>query len=120
MSDAPYVNIDLDGKKKLRYRHNDMADMEVMTGKGFGELMSGTQFHGVRTVLHFGLRWMDQKMTPAKAGDLIQDHWIAKGKSLADLADVILDAMEAGGIIPARPKKEDETDPNANPEPATA
>jgi hypothetical protein len=117
---APYVNIELDGKKKLRYRHNDMADLEVMTGKSFGELLTGSQFHGLRVVLHFGLKWNETKMSPAIAGDLIQDHWIAKGKKLEELAAVILDALRAGGLLPAAPTVvEDEGDSGNAPPDAT-
>jgi hypothetical protein len=123
VSDAPYVNIELDGKKKLRYRHNDLADLEVMTGKSFREVLQGTQFHGIRTLLMFGLRWLDPKMSLSKSGDLIQDHWIAKGKTLDQLADVISEALVAGGMLPPealKPKAPTEDDEgNAQPEAAT-
>lgn len=97
---APYVNIELGGKKKLRYRHNDIADLEQQTGKTFQEFIVSMQFNGIRLMLHYGLRWMTElKMTPQKAGDLIQDHWISDGKTLDQLADVITEALKAGGII---------------------
>ena len=117
---APYVNIELDEKRKLRYRHNDLADLEERTGKGAGELIAAQQFHGYRLLLAFGLRWNDPKITAAKAGDLIQDHWIAKGKTLSELDDVITSALHAGGIFaPKKPKVEDEGDEgNAPPEAA--
>jgi hypothetical protein len=121
---APYVNIDIglmeDGhKRKLRYRHNDMADLEVLTGKRFDELLSGSQFHGIRVLLFYGLRWQEPKMSISKAGDLIQDEWIAKGKTLDEMADVVLSALEAGGIIKPRTPKVEDDEGNAQPEAVT-
>lgn len=113
---APYVNIDLDEKRKLRYRHNDMADIEVATSKGIGELLTAAQFHGYRVLLHYGLRWNDAKMTPNKAGDLIQDDWIAKGKTLEELSDVITSALEAGGILKPKKLKVEDDEGNEPPE----
>lgn len=103
-----WVDIVLDEPRKLRYRHNDIADMEQATGKGFHELLTGMQFHGARTLLSYGLRWMDRTMTPAKAGDLIQDHWIQQGKTLDDLADALLLALEAGGLMQKRKQEGNE------------
>lgn len=111
---APYVNIELDEKRKLQFRHNDMADIEQLTGKGLGELLQSTQFHGIRVVLAHGLRFMDPKMNATKAGDLIQDHWIAKGKTLDQLADVIESALVAGGIMPAKAKDKTDLEPSAD------
>lgn len=120
MSEAPYVNIELDGKKKLRYRHNDIADIEVFTNKDFRELLQTTQFQGIRVLLSFGLRWLDPKMNLSKAGDLIQDHWIGQGKTLDELADVIESALVAGGVLkPKKPKVDEADEGNASPEVAT-
>lgn len=122
---APYVNIDIglmeDGhKRKLRYRHNDMADLEVLTGKRFDDLLIDTQFHSVRVLLFYGLRWQEPKMSISKAGDLIQDEWVAKGKNFDELSDVILEALEAGGILkPRKPKVKDDDEGNEQPEAVT-
>ncbi len=109
-----WVDIDLDSIRKLRYQHNDIADMEQSTGKSFRELLTVTQFHGARTLLAYGLRWMDRTMTPTKAGALIQEHWIDKGKTLDDLAIVIEEALMVAGVLP-RPKTA-VTEGNAQPE----
>lgn len=125
---ADYVNIDLgkrdDGSKwKLRYTHNDIADLEQLTGKAFQDVLTGQHFHGSRLMLAFGLRWIDSKMNQTKAGKLIQEQWLAKGKSLDELADVIKEALEAGHIIkPLTPKVdtegEEDGEGNAPPEAA--
>jgi hypothetical protein len=111
---APWVDIDLDEPRKLRFQHNDIADLEVATGKGIQDLLATTQFHGARVVLSYGLRWMAPKMTPQQAGVLIQKYWIEKGKTLDELADVIEAALIAGGIMP--PKKEESAEGEAQPE----
>jgi len=112
-----WVDIVLDKPRKLRYRHNDIADMEQATGRGFQDLLVGMQFHGARTLLSYGLRWMDRTMTPVKAGDLIQDHWIETGHTLDDLADVLLEALESGGLTQKKAAVVDEG--NAQPEAVT-
>ena len=104
----PYVLIDLDRPRKLRYRHNDLADLEVVSGKGLGELMSGQSFHGVRLLLQFGLRWQDSKMTLTKAGDCAQ-AWLDKGLGLDALIDKILDALRVSGFIKDAPGAQNET-----------
>ncbi len=114
---APWIDIDLDEIRKVRYQHNDAADIEVFTGKGIGELISTTQFHAARVLLAFGLRWMDRKMTPQRAGELIQKHWIEKGKTLDELADVLMEALIAGGIM-QRPKGDGDSEGNEQPEAA--
>lgn len=116
---APYVNIELDEKRKLRYRHNEMADMEQLTGKDVGQLLYSQKFHGLRVMLAFGLRWMEPKITPTKAGDLIQDHWIAKGKTLEDLVDVLEAALIAGGLMQAKKPKPEDDEGNEQPEAET-
>ena len=96
----PYVLIDLDKPRKLRFRHNDLADLEVQSGKGLAELMSGMSFHGIRLLLLYGLRWQDQKMTVSKAGDLAQ-AWLDKGLGIEALVEKLLDALRASGFIKA-------------------
>jgi hypothetical protein len=95
---TPYVPIELDKHRQIRFRHNDLADLEVQSGKGVGELMSGQTFHGLRLLLCYGLRWRDHKMTPTKAGDLIQG-WIDDGGTFEDLTEKVLDALRLSGYL---------------------
>ena len=99
---APWIDIDLDKPRKLRYRHNDLADLEQTSGKGIGDLMSahGQTFHGIRLLLAYGLRWSDPKMTPTIAGTLI-DGWMQAGNTLDALNDKITDALKASGYLKA-------------------
>jgi hypothetical protein len=115
---APWIDIELDELRKIRFQHNDAADIEVYAGKGIGELLEKTQFHGARVLLAYGLRWRDHKITPKTAGDLIQKYWIEKGKTLDELADVLMEALIAGGIA-QRPKAAEGAEGNAPPEAAT-
>lgn len=94
-----WVDIDLDKPRKLRFQYNDVVDIENAIGKGFFQLINSLHFVEVRALLAYGLRWMDQSMTPVKAGQLIQEHWIGKGKPLTDLAKVLVSALRAGGML---------------------
>lgn len=95
---SQYVHIELDRHRRIRFRHNDLADLEVASGKGVGELMSGQSFHGIRMLLAYGLRWDDNKMTPTKAGQLI-DGYMEQGGTLEEVVDKILDAMRGSGYL---------------------
>lgn len=115
----PYVHIDLDKPRKLRFRHNDLADLEVTSGKGIAELMSGMSFHGIRLLLCYGLRWQDAKMTPSKAGELAQ-AWIEKGLGVEQLVEKILDALRASGFLKANDGDEPAEDAEGNGSPDAA
>ncbi len=122
---SPYVNIDLgknaDGeRRKLRYRHNDIGDMEQFTGKSIPELLMSSEFHGLRVLLFYGLRWQESKMSISKAGDLIQDEWIEKGHTREELLDVIKSAMEAGKILKPLPKPSDSDEDDEGNDPPEA
>lgn len=94
----PYIEIELDKTRRLRFRHNDLADLEVASGKGLAELMGGMSFQAIRMLLSYGLRWKDTQMTPFRAGDLI-DVWIENGGTLESLTEKILDALRASGFL---------------------
>lgn len=101
----PYVHIELDKPRKLRFRSNDLADLEERTGRGVNDLASTTRVNAVRLLLCYGLRWQDkpnEKMTPAKAGDLI-DVWIANGGKFKDIEEKLLEALRAAGFSEAPP-----------------
>ncbi len=107
-----WVDIELDKVRKIRFQHNDCADIEQATGKSFAELLNGSQFHGTRLLLAYGLRWMDRTMTPQRAGQLIQEHWIDKGKTFDDLGAVLIEALQASGMLPKQ-----DTPPEGNEQP---
>lgn len=116
----PYVHIELDRPRKLRFRHNDLADLEMQSGKGLSELMTSMSMHGIRLLLCYGLRWQDkpnEKMTPTKAGELI-DAWMANGKTFAELTQKMLDGLRASGYLDDEPADEAATEGNESPEAA--
>lgn len=102
----PYVSIDLDKPRKLRFRHNDLADLEVESAKGIGDLMQTMTLHAMRSLLRYGLRWQDRTITAQQAGDLI-DVWIDNGGTFASITEKILEALKTSGFI------QDNTEGNA-------
>lgn len=118
----PYIYLDLDKRRRLRFRHNDIADMEVFSHMNFGELLQKQEFHGVRVLLSYGLRWEEKRgMTPQQAGDLIQDHWFSQGHTLDELAPYIEDALRVAGILRDGKKAElaiEDDEGNAQPDAA--
>lgn len=110
-----------DAIRKIRFRHNDLADLEQATSKGLQQLMA-MSFYGLRTVLFYGLKWRDAKLTTTDVGNLIQDQWLADGKTLDDLADYVEEALIRAGIMPedkrTRAKREEFDEGNASPDAA--
>ncbi len=96
-----YVEVDLDDKpRKLRYRYNDVADVEEKAGLGIGAMFSEdrTGFHSIRLLIWGGLKWADRGLTVHRAGDLIQTY-LDRGGELNKLMEKVRQALERGGIM---------------------
>lgn len=105
-----FVRIDLDQRRKLRYKHKDLRDVVKESGKSIGELFMDP-FGGWPYLLLFGLRWQDLKLNLDKASEFI-DLWVethADEKTPMDsLGQKLLDALNASGFV--RIKSEGELD----------
>ncbi len=103
-----YVEIPLDKARKVKYSINAMREIEQTFGGGFNVLFNDETmgYDHITTLLFFGLKHGDETNikaipTVAKLGDVLQKHWFDAGKGdLADIVNIIVEAMKAGGIIP--------------------
>jgi hypothetical protein len=112
---ADVVYLTIDKPRKLIFRHKDIRDAVIASGKQITELF-GDPFVGWPYLLQAGLRFQDPKFTLDKASELI-DLWVDKHKAddqpLAGLSDKLQEALEASNFI--KIKKMDDGDDPTNP-----
>jgi hypothetical protein len=120
----PFVRIELDIRRKLRFKHKDLRDVVKDSGKSIGELFTDP-FVGWPYLLLYGLRWQDLKLSLDKCSEFI-DGWIdthSDEKTPMDsLGQTLLDALNASGFVRIRPEGELDEAPsegNAKPEAAS-
>lgn len=71
----PYVTVELDKPRRLRYGINALCMIEDMLGKPLTKLDTDRMsIKDIRTVLYCGLAGDDKDLTPEKVGDLIDEH----------------------------------------------
>lgn len=103
-----YVEIPLDKPRKVRYSVNAMREIEQTFGGGFNVLFNEDSmgYDHITTLLFIGLKHGDPNNVKAipsvsKLADVLQKHWFDAGKGdLADIVNIIVSGMKAGGIIP--------------------
>jgi hypothetical protein len=124
MPREPFIRIELDQPRKLRFKHRDLRDAVTASGKSIGELYSDA-FGGWPYLLLYGLRWQDLGLTLDKCSDFI-DTWVdaraATEKTPLDaMGKLLLDALNATGFvrIEAEGKLGDGAEGNAKPEALT-
>lgn len=107
-----FVPLQLDLKRKLRFRHRDLRDAVTQSGKSIGDLFLDP-FGGWPHLLLYGLRWQDMKLTLDKCSDFI-DGWMESHAEeetpLDSLRDKLLDALNKSGFIRIQ-----QFDPDADP-----
>jgi hypothetical protein len=69
----PYVIIELDKPRKLRFSINQLVEIEEHLGKNIMELFRSGNLglKELRTILWIGLKWEDPRLTIQKAGELM-------------------------------------------------
>ena len=92
------IPIELDKHRALRFQGPDLADMEQNLGTGMLTLLNERPFFAVKMLLHYGLKWEDRKMTPTRAGELMQ-LWMDNGGSFEDLTQLVSDALKLSGYV---------------------
>ncbi len=102
-----HVEIPLDRPRKMRYTINSMRALEETFGTGlqgiFNENMGLNQIvHLIYIGLKFGggLEENSKEDNPFFVGDLLQEHFLDKGKELKELMDYALDALRRANLIP--------------------
>lgn len=93
----PYVHIDLDKPRKIRFAHKHLRDVVKQTGKNIIELLDDP-FYGWSWLLWAGLRYQDPKLTPDHASDFI-DQWVEKGQPFDGIGKKLIEALEAAGFV---------------------
>ena len=88
----PFVLVNLDKPRKLRYTTNALVMLEESLGKPIGEIMNNFAnglygFKDIRNLLWAGLLDEDSSLTPEDAGNLIDEA--------EDFADVVSKIGEA-------------------------
>lgn len=97
----PVIAIELDRIRHLRLTPNALADAETITGLGIAAMVGVDRigFRSIRALLWAGLKWEDRALTIEKAGDLME-IWREHGKTLEQLGDLIVSALEESGWFP--------------------
>ncbi len=102
----------VDGRRKMRFRQRDLRDVVLLTKRPIGELM-GDPFGGWPYLLQHGLRSYDPTLTLDQASDLM-DQWIHesdpegdKTRTLDELGQKLLDALNASGFVRIDLKRKD-------------
>ena len=101
---AQYVDISLDKARRLRFTINAVRELERYFGTSFGQILQpGTLgFEQIIQMLTVGLKYGETEkrpLTDTKVGDLVQKKWLDNGKELAELTEIIMESMQAAGII---------------------
>lgn len=123
-----FVPLQLDLKRKLRFRHRDLRDAVLQSKQSIGDLFMDP-FGGWPFLLLYGLRWRDDKLTLDKCSEFI-DGWMEthteEEKPLDSLRDKLLEALNKSGFVKIQQFDPDAPDPveggpegNATPEAAT-
>ena len=72
----PFVTLELDKIRKLRYGMNALIIIEDLLGRSFIELQENKSFSlkDFRTIIYAGLSHEDKDLTPQLVGDLIDEY----------------------------------------------
>ena len=86
------TTVTIGGRERVvRFRTNQIAQLEDLTGKGIMKLMSGDSvgIKLLRDALFVGLLHDDNKLTPTKVGNWLDDY----DGELADLLTTVFEAL---------------------------
>jgi hypothetical protein len=90
------VPIELDKLRHIRYRFNDIADMQAIMPDVFKRDIA--QLPTLRLFLWAGLKHEDPALTTTAVGELIEEY-LEKGGRIPDLADSVTKAMEESAFF---------------------
>lgn len=85
---------------ELEFTVNAVCDLEELTGKLLGEVLSQGGYKSVRALLWCGLTENMPQLTMKQAGALMHEY--LKGNSLEQLTVVLGEAIEQAGFLRAR------------------
>ncbi len=85
---------------ELEYTVNSVCDLEEITGKGLGDILSVSGLSSIRALLWSGLIENLPGLTIKKAGAIVQEF--LKQGTLEDLVTKIGEAIEQAGFLNAQ------------------
>lgn len=103
------TTIALDMEREVCYNINAMVDLEDRFDVPLGQLFNPEKIGIglIRAMLMIGLKHggmkiagRDQREQEGLVGDLIQQHWLDKKKTLDDLMKIMMAAFNQAGLIP--------------------
>ena len=111
---AQQVAIDLDRRRYFHFNLNILCDLEADMGeKALWDVFSQNELNlrRVRQVIYRGLANDAEKrgeldFSPERAAELIYEHFLMHGNTLADLMELVMEALKDSGLMP-REKKPD-------------
>lgn len=71
----PFVILELDRPRKMRFGMNALITVEELTGKSLVNMdMNAIGFKDIRAIIYAGLLADDGTLTPERVGDLIDEY----------------------------------------------
>ena len=115
---AQYVDISLDKARRVRFTVNAVRELERHFGRSFGNILAGGAsgsmgFEEIVQMLTIGLKYGETEKRPLpdhKVGDLLQRKWLDNGKELAEVVEILMEGMQAAGIIAKKDEDEEDDD----------
>lgn len=119
------IVVALDVEREIKYTINAMVDLE----NRFGGVPISAIFSAssigitvIRALLLIGLTHGGAKFKgnpdeqEAIVGNLIQEHWLEKGRSVQELVKIVMEGFVEAGLLPPSEEDEDEDSIEAKPE----
>lgn len=71
----PFIILEMDRPRRLRYGMNALVTIEELTGKPITKLdLNAVSIKDLRAIIYAGLVHEDKELTPEKVGELIDEH----------------------------------------------
>jgi hypothetical protein len=114
------ITVALDVEREVRYNINAMVDLEDRFNLPLPVLFDPNRIGVglIRAMLMIGLKHggmdiqgKDNREKEEAIGELIQEHWLSKGKTLEDLMNITMDAFKEAGLLPKTAEEGTEQNP---------
>ncbi len=88
---------------ELNYTVNSVCDLEEITGKGIGDILSVNGFSSVRALLWCGLIEGTPGLTMKRAGEILQEYIAVN--SIEQLSNILSEAVQQAGFLAEKGQK---------------
>jgi len=102
------VTLGLDVDREIKFTINSLAELEERFGNtGLQQLFAAQNLNLtlIRALLYIGLKHGGMKFRGSAkeneilVGDLVQEHWIDKGRNLVELTKIVSEAFAASNVF---------------------